>query len=62
MRTLLRTIRTFAEEDAAVTSVEYAVMLAAILMAALAGILVLGEQTNSLFSDARTQMESHGVQ
>lgn len=50
--------RLLTEEDGP-TAVEYAVVLAAIVMVCIAAIAAVGTQTNSLFENSVTELESH---
>ncbi len=53
-------LKRFLKEEDGPTSVEYAVMLAAILMACIVAIGAIGTQTNSLFENSNTEMQNHG--
>lgn len=57
MKVLLRFLR---EEDGP-TAVEYAVMLALILMAAFVAVASLGTQTSSAWSNINTQTKAQGL-
>lgn len=58
MRTFfLRLLR----EDDAVTAVEYAVMLALILVATIASIGVVAEQTGGMWGRVQSEIEAHGI-
>ncbi len=53
-------IRRFASDDQAATSVEYAVMLALILMVIFASIALLGTNTKGSLQNTNTQLNSYG--
>lgn len=53
-------IRKFLCETEAATAVEYAVMLAMILMACFATIAVLGTTTRDSWTNTNSQLNSHG--
>jgi pilus assembly protein Flp/PilA len=57
MRSILRFLRS---EDGP-TSVEYAVMLAAILMAVIGAVAAVGVQTNVMYTDITSEMDAHGM-
>jgi pilus assembly protein Flp/PilA len=52
--------RFFRDEDGP-TAVEYAVMLAMIILVAIAGVMSVGAEANNLFGRADTQMKAHGI-
>ena len=54
----LNKIRSFFKEEDAATAVEYAVMLALIILACIAGVLAVGAATNGLLNDSLSQMTS----
>ena len=54
----LNKIGSFFREEDATTAVEYAVMLALIILACIAGVLALGAATNVLFNDSLSEMTS----
>jgi len=54
-------LKNFLAEEDGPTSVEYAIMTAAILMVCIAAIAAIGTQTNSMFEDATTEMLNHGM-
>lgn len=56
----MRCIWQFLRDDDATTSVEYAVMLAMILLAMLGTIMVLGGQTGTLWGNSKTKMDAAG--
>ena len=49
------------EEEAGTTAVEYAVMLALVLAACIAGISTFGDSTVGVFGKSDTQMEAAGL-
>jgi Flp pilus assembly pilin Flp len=51
----------FIYEETAGTAVEYAVMLAGILMACVAAVAALGGTTSDLWNLIDSEMEDHGV-
>lgn len=57
----MRSILAFLRDESGPTSVEYAVMLALILMALIAGVVAVGQQTNIMYDNARSEMEAHGI-
>ncbi|WP_417379236.1 Flp family type IVb pilin [Gimesia sp.] len=54
-------LKTFLVEEDGPTAVEYAVMLAAIVMVCIAAIAAIGTRTNDLFENATTEMQNHGI-
>ncbi len=56
----MHAVRRILVGEEAATAVEYAVMLAFILMAMLATIASLGGNTGALWGNSRSQLESHG--
>lgn len=54
-------LKRFLKSDEAATAVEYAVMLALIIIAALAGIQGFGNTTNDKFGTISTEMSDHGI-
>ncbi len=60
LRSFYKSVRQFFVLDEATTAVEYAVMLALILMAVIAAIGTFGSQTGGLWGNTNTQFESHG--
>ena len=52
---------TFLSNDDAATAVEYAVMLAAILLTLIVGVIAVGDATGNMYTDIDTEMQSHGV-
>lgn len=57
----LNWFRQFLRDESGPTAVEYAVMLAMIIVAAIAGIMSVGVEANNLFGRADTQMKAHGI-
>jgi len=51
----------FLHDEQATTAVEYAVMLAMILLVVIAGVANFGNATNGMFGRVDTQMKAHGV-
>ena len=51
----------FLREEQAATAVEYAIMLGMILMAVVVSIESVGQNTNAMYGDIRTEMEDHGI-
>lgn len=49
------------DDETAATSVEYAVMLAGILLAAIIALMSMGSAVDTLFGGANTSMEAHGM-
>ncbi|MBT6496586.1 MAG: Flp family type IVb pilin [Planctomycetaceae bacterium] len=49
------------KNDDAATAVEYAVMLAAILLTLIVGVIAVGESTSDMYTDIDSEMTSHGV-
>ena len=49
------------KNDDAATAVEYAVMLAAILLTLIAGVIAVGESTSLMYTDIDSEMQSHGI-
>lgn len=49
------------QDDEAATAVEYAVMLAAIILTAILGIASVGDATGGLFGNIDSEMQSHGI-
>lgn len=58
---MMNRLLTFLNDDEAATAVEYAIMLAAIILTAIVGIIAVGESTSALFTNADTEMKSHGI-
>ncbi len=54
-------LKNFLAEEDGPTAVEYAVMVAAILMVCILAITAIGTQTNSMFEDTTTEMKKHGI-
>jgi Flp pilus assembly pilin Flp len=53
-------LRRFLSRDEATTTVEYAVMLAFILMSCIAAIGSLGSQSGGMWGNTRNQLQAHG--
>lgn len=53
-------ITRFLYGDEAATAVEYAVMLAFILMSVIAAITALGNQTGGMWGDIDSELQGHG--
>lgn len=51
----------FLKSDEGPAAVEYAVMLAAILLVAIVGVSALGGANGALFGNIDSQMQSHGI-
>jgi len=49
------------QEEDGVTSVEYAVMLAVILLVIISAISAFGNRQNTMWTEIHGQMESHGI-
>ena len=58
----MRAIVAFLRDESGPTAVEYAVMLAAIIVTALVGIAALGQQTGVLYNEVNDEMKAHGIQ
>ena len=56
MSALLRKIRRFVRSEDGPTAVEYAVMLALIMMACIGAVMILGEATRDSFSDSQNKI------
>ena len=54
-------LRRFLVNEDGPTAVEYAVMLALILLAALVGIASVGTATSDLFNTSSSEMQAHGI-
>jgi len=57
----MRLLSTFIKGETGPTSVEYAVLLAMILLTIIASIAVLGTETNALWADIDGDMTDHGM-
>ena len=57
----MRGIRSFLCEDEAATAVEYAVMLALILMAAIGAVTSVGENASTMWNSIDTELDAAGV-
>ena len=58
MRNLLQSVRNFLNEEDGPTAVEYAVMLALIIVVALTAIQTLGTRTSQTFQSVANQLPS----
>ena len=58
---MMNNLLAFLKDDEAATAVEYAIMLAGIILTAVVGIIAVGESTNGLFNTANSEMQSHGI-
>ena len=54
-------IRRFLNDSRAATSVEYAVMLALILMAVIGAVATVGQTTSSSFNSTNSKLQAAGV-
>ena len=50
----------FLSDSEAVTSVEYAMMLAVIIITAIVGIIAVGGATDAMYDNIDTEMQGHG--
>ena len=57
----MASFRKWLADDSAATSVEYAVMVSMILMAAFAAVAAMGGQTAVMYGDIQSEMELHGI-
>lgn len=53
-------LRRFLRRDEAATAVEYAVMLAFILLSCIAAIASVGAQSGGMWGNTKTELEAHG--
>jgi len=51
----------FVRDEEAATAVEYAVMLALIILTALAAINSFGQQVGTMYGNVDTEMQAHGI-
>lgn len=58
---LIKLLKHLGRDEEATTSVEYAVMLAMILLAVIAGIAGFGNAQNGMWGNIDTQMQAHGI-
>jgi Flp pilus assembly pilin Flp len=49
------------KNDEAATAVEYAVMLAAILLTLIAGVIAVGDATGNMYGTIDSEMQGHGI-
>ena len=57
----MNAVRRFLRDESGPTAVEYAVMLASIIVIALVGIAALGQQTLFYYERIDTEMVNHGI-
>ncbi len=57
---MLKFLKKFLREEDGPTSVEYAVMLAMILMAVIVTITAFGQQQNQYWGGIKTELSNHG--
>ena len=60
-RTWVERVRCFFAGEEAATAVEYAVMLALVLLAVIGSVFTLGNETNSRWVQMGTDMTNHGL-
>ena len=60
MRSLWQNVRAFLESEEGPTAVEYAVMLALIIVVCLAAITILGQNANSVFANPELNKDLAG--
>ena len=58
---IIRFIRRFLRNESGPTSVEYAVMLAMIMLVAIGAVRVFGTTTNTVWQNSSNQLQSAGV-
>ncbi|VAX38511.1 Flp pilus assembly protein, pilin Flp [hydrothermal vent metagenome] len=58
---MIASIKNFLKSEDGPTAVEYAVMLALIIIVCIAAIKTFGLKANGLFENAGTEMDSHGI-
>jgi pilus assembly protein Flp/PilA len=58
MKTITKTVRRFLASDAGPTAVEYAVMLALVIIVCVAAIAAVGTHTSGVFNDATQSLPS----
>ena len=56
----MNAVRRFFRHDEAATAVEYAVMLAFILMSCIAAISTVGAQSGGMWGNSKSELEAHG--
>ena len=54
-------LRRFLASEDGPTAVEYAVMLALVLVAVIAGIMTVGGSTGGMYGDIQSSLSSHGM-
>jgi pilus assembly protein Flp/PilA len=57
----MRSFLSFVREEDGVTSVEYAVMLAVILLVVISAITAFGDRQKSMWTNIDGEMEAHGI-
>ncbi len=60
MRSFIPLLRSFLSDDSGPTAVEYAVMLAAILLAVAGTVATIGSQNGGMWDDNNTKLEAVG--
>jgi len=60
MKSLIRSMKQFLTSEDGPTAVEYAVLVALIILVAIAGITILGQNVNQLFNDAAGSLPAAG--
>ena len=60
MRSFIPFLRSFLTDDSGPTAVEYAVMLAAILLAVVGTVATIGSQNGGMWDDNNTKLEAVG--
>ncbi len=58
----MRAIIAFLRDESGPTAVEYAVLLAGIIVTALAAIAAVGQNTGAMYNNIDGEMKVHGVQ
>ena len=58
----MKSLAKFIREEKAATAVEYAVMLAGILMVCIGAVAALGEANGNLWGGIQGDMEAHGIE
>lgn len=57
----MNTLIALLKNDDAATAVEYAVMLAAILLTLIVGVVAVSDSTGAMFGNIDNEMQSHGI-